>query len=97
MAAYTTARFNKYIREELMTTPEGQVLFFNKDTPYFDARIFQVDNIIECFNAFLFRMKDCVKNSKNGFSQKYISHKKLQGLTSDEAITLVEEETGKKW
>lgn len=55
---------------------------------FFDARVFQVDTDTEAFNAFLWRTKDCERNSKNVFAQSILSHKQCQNKTSNELVDI---------
>lgn len=93
-----SARFNFYLDEEnkrfLGTDTDKSEKLGNA---YFDSRIMSMPSDTEAFNMFLWRTKDCMKNSKNTFSQTYVSHKSLQWLTAEEWITLCNEETGNDW
>lgn len=78
-----------FYREFIKYFPE-----FTDSTPTFDARIFTVDCEDEIYNAFLWRQRDCIKNAKNLVGQQFYSYKRLNGVTSDEQIALVEAEQG---
>jgi len=45
---------------------------------FFDARVFQVPNIDEMFNAILFRQQDCTRNSISMAASAVFSHKELE-------------------
>ena len=72
--------------------------FNNKlENAYFDARCFGVESLEEVYNVFLFRGRDCIKNSKSVFSQSYCSHKELLNKNGEEQIAYCLEKTGKDW
>ena len=64
---------------------------------YFDARCFGVNNLEEVFNVFMFRGRDCIKNSKSIFAQSAVSHQELQGKNGEEQIQYTLAKTGKDW
>lgn len=64
---------------------------------YFDCRCFGVPSIEEAFNVFMWRSRDCIKNSKSMFAQAYVSHKELQKKNGEEQIEYCLEKTGKDW
>lgn len=64
---------------------------------YFDARVFSVPSESEVANVFIWRARDCIKNSKATFAQAYASHKELQNKNSEEQIKYVLEEYNKDW
>lgn len=67
------------------------------NTAYFDARIFSVPDINEVTNVFIWRGRDCVKNSKSTFARAYTSHKELLNKNSEEQILLIKEKYNKDW
>lgn len=64
---------------------------------YFDARVFGVPNISEVANVFIWRSRDCIKNSKATFAQAYCSHKELQNMNSEEQIQYTLEKYNQDW
>jgi tRNA(His) guanylyltransferase len=64
---------------------------------YFDCRCFGVPTIEEAFNVFMWRSRDCIKNSKSMMAQAYIPHRELQGKNGEEQIEYCLEKTGKDW
>jgi tRNA(His) guanylyltransferase len=50
----------------------------------FDARIFCIPDRIEVYNYFLWRQKDCVRNSIQSLGQAHFSHKEMHGLNTDQ-------------
>lgn len=77
IAALTTLFFNqncqKYLPEEYL-----------KKNPSFDARVWQVPNIEEAANVFLWRQKDAMKNSVSMAAQTFYSHKQLLNKSTKE-------------
>jgi tRNA(His) guanylyltransferase len=47
--------------------------------PHFDCRVFQVPNLEELANCFLWRSLDCTKNAISMAAHHYYSHAELQG------------------
>lgn len=84
-------------REEKEDKEKVSTLLKKVGKARFDARTFGVQNIYEAYNALLWRVRDCVKNSKSAFAQTYCSHTSLQNLTSQEQIEFCKKETGKDW
>jgi tRNA(His) 5'-end guanylyltransferase len=64
---------------------------------YFDCRCFGVPSIEEVFNTFMWRSRDCIKNSKSMMAQAYVSHKELQNKNGEEQIEYCLEKTGMDW
>ena len=111
IAAFTTVQFNKHLRRKSMKetlnpdiTAERKAHIFKMlnsdhflDTAFFDARVLGVPNLDEVFNIFMWRSRDCLKNSKQGFARAYCSHKELMGISSDDQVIYCLEKTGKNW
>lgn len=56
-----------------------------RDKPaLFDARVFTIPDRTEVANYFIWRQKDCVRNSLQMFARTYFSHKDLQNKSSSE-------------
>lgn len=111
VASYVTKSFNKHLRKILMleciseeTTQERKDKVFKMlnshkvlDEAYFDARVFGVKDLSEVANVFIFRSRDCIKNSKASYAQGYCSHKELQNKNSEEQIEYLKNKTSKDW
>ena len=76
MASYLTAQFNKRVAEFLPEKADSQA--------YFDCRVWNVPNMSEAVNTFLWREQDAVKNSISGAAQQYYKHSELQGKNTKE-------------
>ena len=64
---------------------------------YFDCRCFSVPTKEEAFNVFMWRSRDCIKNSKSMMAQAYVPHRELQGKNGEEQILYCLEKTCKDW
>lgn len=65
--------------------------------PLFDARVFTIPSAVEVANYFLWRQRDCVRNSIAMAAQTYFSHKRLHGLNSAQMQELLWAENGINW
>ena len=107
VAGFTTVSFNKNLRyfvyEHIHSLKENcnrdyEVKLLEKlDSAYFDARVLGVPSREEAFNVFMWRNRDCLKNSKAQFAQAYCSHKELVGKSLEEQIQYCLEKTSKGW
>ena len=61
----------------------------DRNPPSFDCRVFNVPNMTELANCFLWRENDAIKNSISGMSLNFYSHKELQNKNSDEKIHMM--------
>lgn len=57
----------------------------------FDARVWNVDNLDEVYENFLWRQDDCIKNSISMAAQAHFSFKKLHGVGSEDKKKLLAE------
>jgi tRNA(His) 5'-end guanylyltransferase len=75
MASLATARFNRYLQEEMgMAAPEG----------LFDARVIQLPNWTEAYNYLVWRERDATKNSISMAAHQHYSQSELYGVSQDE-------------
>lgn len=99
-ASFATMKFNEFIRHKLETSgvdgEKRELLEKKVGKAFFDSRIFQVDTEVETFNAVLWRMKDCVRNSKMVYAQSILSHKECMNKKGDELV-LACQERGHDW
>ena len=63
----------------------------------FDARVFIIPEPSEVINYFLWRIRDCSKNSISSVAQHYFSHKSLQGLNSTQLLDKLWKEEDIDW
>ena len=103
IASFTTIRFNYWFKKiaiemsALYNDIDLNVYSPKFDKAYFDARAFGVEDERMVFNSFLFRTKDCLRNSKQQFARTYCSHKELLGKKAEEQIEYCKETTGYDW
>lgn len=92
LAASTTSKF---ISSALKNIPEHTDHILN-NCPAFDCRIFNVPNITEAINEFVWREKDCTKNSVSMLARHYYSHKQLINKSRKEMLDMIIEK-GDNW
>ena len=63
----------------------------------FDARVFSVPDRWEVANYFLWRQRDCVRNSISMAAQARFSHRRLHGVSTDQMQELLWSEHGVNW
>jgi tRNA(His) 5'-end guanylyltransferase len=61
----------------------------DRNPPSFDCRVFNVPNMTELANCFLWRENDAIKNSISGMALNFFSHNELQNKNSDEKIHMM--------
>lgn len=83
LSALATAKFVQLALERLPDNCASRL-------PTFDARVFQVSNVTELANCFLWRVQDAVKNSIQMTAQHHFSHKDLQGLNQKDQLEKLE-------
>lgn len=87
-ASIVASKFNEYMREV------NEV----KDRPLaaFDCRIIPIPRE-DVQNYFLWRQRDCIRNSIQSLAQANFPHRSLQGLKADDLIDKLQEEKGISW
>lgn len=65
--------------------------------PLFDSRVFTIPSAVEVANYFIWRQRDCVRNSVSMAAQAHFSHKRLHGLNGDQMQELLWQEKGINW
>ena len=65
-------------------------------TPSFDCRVFQVPNLIELANCFVWRENDAIKNSISSYANMIFSKNELNGKNSSERCMMLKE-SGYDW
>lgn len=61
----------------------------NKSMAMFDARVFQIPELTEVCNYFIWRQQDAIRNSISSVAQSLYSHKELEGKSSDEKQEMI--------
>lgn len=82
-ASLMTAEFNllRNVRAGLSNNID-KVIIDKMNLAYFDSRVFTIPDPIEIYNYFVWRWKDCSRNSISMVAQSNFSHKELQGKSS---------------
>jgi tRNA(His) 5'-end guanylyltransferase len=88
-AAMATAKFNELrsrrtIHEFMIAGSSLEAAMSKVKLAYFDSRAFTIPDPIEVANYFLWRQKDCVRNSITMAAQSVYSHTELEGINSNE-------------
>ena len=89
LAAMATAKFNA-IMPILIPEKAG-------DLPILDCRVWNVPNMTEAANVFLWREQDATRNSVQSAGQAAFSHSVMQGLHSNEVQQLLLMEADINW
>lgn len=63
----------------------------------FDSRVFTIPDPVEVANYFIWRQRDCVRNSITMAAQAQFSHKRLHGVTTNQMQELLFTECGINW
>jgi tRNA(His) 5'-end guanylyltransferase len=63
----------------------------------FDARVFTISDPVEVANYFLWRQRDCVRNSITMAAQAKFSHKRLHGVGTGQMQEMLWTEHGINW
>lgn len=82
-AAAATAAFGSLIKNSDIELPK------NHPIPLFDSRVFTIADPVEVENYFIWRQKDCIRNSVSGLAQFYYSQKALHGKSQDELKEMI--------
>ena len=65
--------------------------------PLFDSRVFTIPDPIEVANYFIWRQRDCVRNSITMAAQAKFSHKRLHGVTTSQMQEMLFQEHDINW
>lgn len=85
LAAMATSAFTLY---GLNTSLKSKI---EKMFPHFDCRVCQLPDMQELANMFMFREKDCIKNSITMVALSKLGHNKLHNKNSDDKIQMLAE------
>lgn len=94
LSALASVIFNKLLPDFI---PEKTQINNLKNLPTFDCRVFNVPNLSEGVNQFLWREKDATKNSISSLAQSIFSHKKLQNKNCNEMQDMLMLEKNINW
>jgi tRNA(His) guanylyltransferase len=76
-AEFNKIRWNRYIQKQ-----STNLLSDENSTAFFDSRVFTIPDRTEVMNYFIWRNKDCSRNSVSMIAQSIFSHKELQGQST---------------
>jgi len=90
-ASIATDAFNRARLVRACTSKDGDIMEvlgkFDLEnvikTALFDSRVFQVPQLVEVENYFIWRQKDAVRNSISSVAQSLYSHRELNGKSSN--------------
>ena len=95
IASLATSKFNQLMYLNNLKNKENiedvKDMLENSQLYQFDCKSWNVPTFNDVISWILYRQIDCVRNSKEGAAQTYISHKALNNKTSDEQIQLLKE------
>lgn len=74
-------------------SPFANSIAYCTELVQFDCRVWNVDTDEEVQDWFVYRQKDCIRNSKQQFAQAYIPHKELLNKSCDQQIEMCKEAT----
>ena len=94
LASMASAKFILYaesLREEAKFSNDKHTLIerVHKCIPSFDCRIFNVPDMTELANAFIWRENDAVKNSITGMALNFFSHNQIQNKSGEDKIAMM--------
>jgi tRNA(His) guanylyltransferase len=75
---------------------EDYIFRSNCGTGVFDARVFTIPDPVEVENYFIWRQKDCVRNSIQMVAQSHYSHRQLHGKNAQALQDMIHEK-GDNW
>lgn len=88
-ASIMTAHFNKEMNSRYGLKTENHA--------YFDSRVFCIPDPIEVYNYFIWRQRDCIRNSIQGLGQLYFSQRELHELNTDQVQEKLFQEKNINW
>ena len=86
----------KFYQAACIAFPDRASLAMPHVVPVFDCRVFQLPTEWECSNAFLWRVKDAVKNSVSTATRAHYSHKEMHGKSQSEMQEMLHQK-GVNW
>jgi tRNA(His) guanylyltransferase len=92
-ASVTTVEFNYRAAAQHRTLVDSLPNFMAT----FDARVFTIPSAVEVANYFLWRQRDCVRNSVSMAAQAHFPHKRLHGLNGAQMQELLWSEKNVNW
>lgn len=87
--AYNVKRLKINVRNE-GATYEKDIDHVLNCSPSFDCRMFQVPDMFELMNCFIWRQNDCIRGTINQYAQRYFSAKQLENKTIKDRIDMLQ-------
>jgi tRNA(His) 5'-end guanylyltransferase len=97
---HTEPWFGGVIAKQLSISAALATAILNERRPgraLFDARVFTIADPVEVANYFLWRQRDCVRNSISMAAQAHFSHRRLHGVNGGGMQELLFTEAGVNW
>lgn len=107
-AGMATAKFNNHLTQYLLVDSDYDNFYCNDNViydlnkiiskfplPVFDCRVWNVPNENEVKNVFLWRQRDCIRNSVLQYAQSFFSHKELMNKNIDECKEMIKNKSDK--
>ena len=96
LASMASAKFIIYaesLREDAKFSNDKNTLIerIRKCIPSFDCRIFNVPDMTELANAFLWRENDAIKNSITGMALNFFTHNQIQNKSGEDKIAMMKD------
>lgn len=63
----------------------------------FDCKAWNIPTLNDVYSWFIYRQRDCIRNSKQMLSQFYFTHKEIEGVNCETQIEMVKEKFGVDW
>lgn len=95
-SAFFTAKYIAYKMEVDWSNSYVADHLASLQIPSFDCKAWNVPTYNEVVDWFVYRQKDCIRNSKQQFAQAYCSYKELVNKTVDEQIKFCFIKTGEE-
>ena len=96
LASILTSKLTSLFTIKLNETFPELKEHIENNPPCFDCRVFNLPNLTEAVNEFVWRERDCTKNSVSMLARHYCSHKELQGKSRNEMLDMIVEK-GDNW
>ena len=68
-----------------------ELQYLLEQSPSFDCRIYQVPDLMELVNCFIWRQNDCIRGTINQYARMFFSHKQLDGKSQEERIQMLKD------
>lgn len=89
IASLATGFFNKYVYDSQIRLVQTKNGVIDRPLAFFDCRTWQVPNLDEAANVFLWREQDATRNSISMAAQSLYSHKELHGKNTKEMQEMI--------